>query len=242
METGKKKDHREQVMPLAAASPSVVPVSVSGGDDEAAASTQWRSVQYLRKRRCTLWCCGCCGATVVILGIVILILSLTVFKVKDPTLTMNNISLARFSTALGDSIDNLLLFNATLIADISLKNPNIASFKFDNSTTEFYIAEETVGVAYVPAGRVKADRTARMNVTVDVLTDRVVRKMKVTPEMLDGEGTEVNMTSYTEMSGRVNVLGVYKRDIEVKLNCSMTLEMSTASQALKTNNCLADIK
>ena len=59
--------------------------------------------------------------------------------------------------------------NATLNADISIKNPNIASFSYDRSETEFYYREETVGVAYAPDGEVIADWTTRMNVTPDAL-------------------------------------------------------------------------
>ncbi|CAD5174116.1 late embryogenesis abundant protein At1g64065 [Musa acuminata AAA Group] len=228
------KREEEQVKPIMLHSPSIVPV----GDDEEAAS-RWRSIQYLHKRRCALCCCGCCGATVVILGITILILSLTVFKVKDPTLTMNSLTLDTFRVGPG-TLDNLVLFNATLVADISIKNPNVASFRFDNSTTDFYYAGETVGVAYAPQGKVSAHRTARMNVTVDVLTDRVVKQMNITTEAWTA-GTELNLTSFTDIKGRVNVLGVYKRDIEVMLNCSMTLELSTTFHGFKNTDCSANV-
>ncbi|CAL9116252.1 unnamed protein product [Musa textilis] len=222
----------QQAKPLAMSSPSV------GADEEAA--TRWRSIRYLRKRRYALRCCGCCGAAVVVLGIAILILSLTVFKVKDPTLTMNSLTLDGFNFDVGPS-DDLVQLNATLVADISIKNPNVASFRFDNSTTDFYYEGKTVGVAYAPAGKVSAHRTVSMNVTVDVLTNRVARQMNITADALTS-GTQLNLTSFTDINGRVNVLGVYKRDIEVTMNCSMTLEVSATHQAIQSTDCSANVK
>lgn len=225
---------KDQVRPLAVASPAVNPIN----SEEEGGATGRRSVHYLRRRRCAIWCCGCCGLTVVVLGIVILILSLTVFKVKDPTLTMNSITLSDVN--LGFLTANKpASFNATLTADISLKNPNVASFKFDNSTTEFYYRGETVGVAYAPSGEVSAHRTVRMNVTVDVLGDQVASQTNVTDLIM---GSELDLTSSTEVDGRVNVLGIYKRDISVMMNCNITLEVSAFSQGIKSTSCLANVK
>ncbi|KAJ0959950.1 hypothetical protein J5N97_000290 [Dioscorea zingiberensis] len=230
-------DKDEQVKPLAlhpamAVSPTVHPIGHSH-DEEAA--RWWRSSQYLRKRRCFLWCCGCCGAFVVILGVVILVLALTLFKVKDPRLTMNSIHIDTVNFGFGDELN--LSVNATLTADISLKNPNIASFSFDNSTTEFYYEGETVGVAYAPNGRIGSHSTVRMNVTVDVLTDQVARKVN-----LSLDGNSMNLTSFTDISGRVNVWGIYKRDVEILLNCSMTVDVKISNQEVKNKVCLAHVR
>jgi hypothetical protein len=81
---GAAEGKHEATRPLAIPSPAVHPATT----DEAEAATtgrRWRSVQYLRRRRCALWCCGCCASTVVVLGIVALVLALTVFRVKDPS-------------------------------------------------------------------------------------------------------------------------------------------------------------
>lgn len=232
-----KQDNKEQVLPLAAAAVAVAP---SGEYNEA---TRWRSVQYLRKRRCALWCCGCCSATVVLLGLTVLILSLTVLRTKDPTLTVNGISMPRFSAAPGDFGGGSLVFvNATLLADLSLRNPNVASFRFGRSATKLYYGGETVGVAYLPEGKVGARRTSRLTATVDVLTVRVARRMNVTPEMVTSGTATVELTSFTDVSGKVSVIGVFKRKIEIAMNCSLTLTLHTFRQAsVTTNRCSANV-
>ncbi|CAL4961541.1 unnamed protein product [Urochloa decumbens] len=239
---GMAKD--EPTRPLAAGSPTVHPAATGGvaGDEEVVVATakRWRSVQYLRKRRCFIWCCGCCATTVVLLGIAALVLALTVFKVKDPILTMNRVTLEGVD---GDLVDGTaghpVSVNATLNADISIENPNVASFAFARSETDFYYAGETVGVAYAPRGEVGAGRTVRMNVTLDVLADRISPNVNATGLIF---GQDYDITSYTEITGRVSVLGIYKRDLDIKMNCSITLEVGafTTVQS-KSTNCVANV-
>ncbi|XP_062186036.1 uncharacterized protein LOC133889579 [Phragmites australis] len=230
----------ETARPLAIPSPTVHPATTNdAGDEEAATTGRWRSMQRLRKRRCLLCCCGCCATSVVILGIVILVLALTVFKVKDPILTMNRVTLEGVDGGLGTQ-QHPVSVNATLNADISIKNPNVASFRFERSETDFYYAGETVGVAYAPDGEVGADRTVRMNVTLDVLADRISPNVTATDLIF---GQNYNLTSYTEITGRVNVLGIYKRDLDIKMNCSIMLEVGafTTVQS-KTTDCVANVR
>ncbi|KAJ6811928.1 uncharacterized protein M6B38_151410 [Iris pallida] len=208
--------------------------------DEEEADGPSQPPQHLRRRRCLLLCGGCCGATVLVLGLVLLILSFTVLKVKDPTLTMNNMYVDRLAPGLG-TWEHPLSLNATFTFDVSLRNPNVASFAYEDSATEFYYLGQMVGVAYAPDGEVGARRTARMNATLDVMLDRVLQT-NATASVVDGDA--LNLTSFTDIRGRVDVAGIYKRDIEVMLNCSMTLDLNseTQSQVLGNQHCLANVR
>ncbi|KAK1367552.1 hypothetical protein POM88_033644 [Heracleum sosnowskyi] len=81
-------------------------------------------------------CLKCCGCALVVFGIVgmtMLILMLTVFKVKDPTMKLNYVTLKGLESA---NLFNLLpSTNITIEADMSIKNPNAAAFKFKNAVT-----------------------------------------------------------------------------------------------------------
>uniref|UniRef100_A0A8I6XNY9 Late embryogenesis abundant protein LEA-2 subgroup domain-containing protein n=2 Tax=Hordeum vulgare subsp. vulgare TaxID=112509 RepID=A0A8I6XNY9_HORVV len=239
-------EKNEPTRPLAYPSPSIHPAT---GDDievqDAAATTgkRRRSMQCLRRRRSVLCCGGCCVASVVIAGIVALVLALTVFKVKDPVFTMNDVTLEDVDGEfLGADDRHPVSVNATLNADISIKNPNVASFSYDRSETSFYYKGETVGVAYAPDGEVGAGRTVRMNVTLDALADRISPNVNVT-DLIFGQGQDYDLTSYTEISGRVGVLGIYKRDLHIKVNCSITLEVSAFSSVQSKNtDCVANVK
>ena len=222
------EDKNEPARPLAIPYPSVHP-SESDVDEAAQTATGWRSVQYLRKRRCLLCCCGCCVLTVVVLGLLILILALTVFKVKDPRLAMHSVSLTALSAGAGSGLADPVAANATFTADVSIKNPNVASFRFSRSATEVYYRGQTVSVAYVPDGSVGARRTVRMNVTVDILGDRFARVLNVTGLVL---GQQYDLTTYTEMNGTVKVLGIYKKELEITMNCSIIVEVGGAAGVL----------
>lgn len=217
-------DKDEPARPLAFPSPSVAVHPAAPGDVEDAAAR--RSTQYLRRRRCALCCCGCCVTTVVITALTVLVLAVTVFRVKHPRITMNSVTLAALS---GAGPSGTLAANSTLAADVSIRNPNVASFRFSLSETEVYYEGRTVAVARVPAGRIGAHRTARVNVTVDLLADRLARAV-------DGGGLvmgrEYEFTTYTEMSGTVRVLGVYRKELEIRMNCSVTVEVGGAASVL----------
>lgn len=245
------EDKSDPARPFALPSPTVYPTSHDDAEATAQTATGWRSTQHLTKRRRCMLCC--CGTTVVIVGVVILVLALTVFKVKDPRLTMNAVWLTAISAGPsggpGSGIARApVAANATLTADVSIKNPNAAAFKFSQTETDVYYKGQTVSVAYAPAGRVGADRTLRMNVTVDLLADRVARAMNGTGLVF---GQEYDLDTYTEINGRVSVLGIIKKDVEIKLNCSVVVALAGAAAALesgftstvqsKSVNCVAHV-
>ncbi|KAG2617987.1 uncharacterized protein LOC120664856 [Panicum virgatum] len=244
-----EEDKSDPARPLALASPTVYPASLDAEEEEAQTATGWRSMRYLRKRRRCLLCCGgCCVTTAVVVGIVILVLALTVFKVKDPRMTMNNVWLTAISTGPGTGIASTVATNATITADVSIKNPNAVAFRFSRSETDVYYKGQTISVAYVPAGSVGADRTMRMNVTVDLLADRLMSAMNTTGLIF---GQQYDIDTHTEMTGRVKILGIIKKHIGIKLNCTIVIEVGGAAAAIQTGtpstvqsksvDCVADV-
>uniref|UniRef100_A0ACD5VLQ3 Uncharacterized protein n=1 Tax=Avena sativa TaxID=4498 RepID=A0ACD5VLQ3_AVESA len=154
---------------------------------------------------------------------------------------MNRVTLAHVDgDYLGMGGSRPVSVNATLDADVSIKNPNAASFRYDRSETDLYYNGETVGVAYAPDGEVGADRTVRMNVTLTALADRISSIVNVTDVIF---GQDYNLTSYTEINGRVSLLGIFRRDLNIKVNCSVTLEVSAFSSVhSKSMDCVANVK
>ncbi|KAJ3695165.1 hypothetical protein LUZ60_000542 [Juncus effusus] len=181
-------------------------------------------------------CCIVCLASISIFaGTLILILSLTIFKLKDPSLIMNQINITHFDMTLVKN-NHPISANLSLITNISLRNPNIASFKFDNSTTEFYYKEKMIGVAYAPYGKVRAYKTTEINVMMDLLMDRILEDF---PSINVLREKDVNLTSFTDIKGRVNLLGVYKREIHLVMNCVIIIGFSLKEVELKRSLCEA---
>lgn len=108
---------KEQVRPLA----SAIDHHHSNDDEEKTVLKR-----TTRRRKYIKWL-SCMVAVIIILVVVVVTLIFTVFKIKEPEIKMN-----------GVIVNNIGSFNGTipqpgtnisLIADISVKNPNFASFR-----------------------------------------------------------------------------------------------------------------
>ncbi|XVE57972.1 hypothetical protein DITRI_Ditri04bG0132300 [Diplodiscus trichospermus] len=200
----------EQVKPLAPAA------FQTRSDDEEALSTELN----LKKRK-YIQCCGCITALLLIQAVVILVLFFTVFRIHDPKIRMNSVTIQRLELLPNGSLR--IDVNVTLLADVSVKNPNVATFKFNNSTTLVYYGGRVVGEGIHLQGKAKARRTLRRNVTVEILPEELLAVPSLTKDIASGA---FNISSYTRISGRVKILNIIKKNVVVKFNCSMTYRLS----------------
>ncbi|KAE8679535.1 desiccation protectant protein Lea14-like protein [Hibiscus syriacus] len=175
-------------------------------------------------------CLGSIAALTTVLAAVVITLIFTVLRVKDPTIEMNGITVTNLELINGTTPKPGS--NITVRADVSVKNPNIASFKYRNTTTTLYYYGKVVGNARGPAGRAKPRRTVRMNITIDIIMDRLLASPNL---MSDASSGTLTMSSYSRIGGRVNMLNIIKRHVTVKMNCSMTVDIF--SQAIQAQKC-----
>jgi hypothetical protein len=204
----------EQERPLAGA--SVRPTS-----DEEEAGTTVNHKKSIRHQRCIIYS-GCCAAFVVILAVVIIILFFTIFKVKHPKITLLNIKIKGLNDLLKISSSST---NITFSSDFSIKNPNYASFKYNNFTTSLIYYGTNIGEALVPHGNAKARKTTWVNVTMEiVLNDAISKANYLVADVFSGL---FNVSTYADITGKVSVLGIYKRHVEIKSNCSFSFNITT---------------
>ncbi|CAI8607599.1 unnamed protein product [Vicia faba] len=191
-----------------------------------------------KNRRRKVKLCGCITAILLLLlVIVIVILVFTVFKVKDPKVTTNEIHLTNFGLNLVQLPTPQVKINMTMVVNMSIKNSNRASFKLGNSTTSVYYRGISVADAEIPPGLViKARKTSGLNVTVDVMADRLASSPDLVRDVLQGE---MIMNTYSVIPGRVKILFI-KKHVEVKMNCTMTLNIST--RGIQDMNCRRKVK
>ncbi|ESQ39252.1 hypothetical protein EUTSA_v10001755mg [Eutrema salsugineum] len=211
----------EHVRPLAPA--TVIPVS-----DESTSNKN----NTLRRRRNRIKCLICVTATSLILITIVLTLTFTVFRVKDPIIKMNGVTVNGLDSTTGTQIQ-LLGTNISMIVDVSVKNPNSASFKYSNTTTDIYYKGTVVGEARGPPGKARPHRTARMNMTVDIMIDKILLDPGLAREV-SGSGL-VNVWSYTRVSGKVKIMGIAKKHVTVMMNCTMAVNITR--QAIEDVEC-----
>ncbi|KAI3503639.1 hypothetical protein L1887_32085 [Cichorium endivia] len=116
------------------------------------------------------------------------VLGLTIFRVKNPEINMNSaaiIGLDRVNAA--DLLTGKA--NLTVVADVSVKNTNVAPFK------------RSGGVA-------KARRTMRLNLTFEVTVAEIAGNHQFGSDLASGI---LPVESYTKFNGRVNILNIIKK-------------------------------
>ncbi|KAI3407387.1 LEA_2 domain-containing protein [Psidium guajava] len=213
---------KEQARPLAPAlyiARSDAPATVRNAsyivrsDEDEALSSHFR----LRQPSC-LKCCGITGALFLILAVVALALVFTVFHVKDPIVSMKRIQIPQLAQLVSNGTAPSGA-NITAVVDVSVKNPNAASFRYGNSTTELYYGGEVVGEGRIPAGKAAARRTQSVNVTVEVVPARIAKAARLSSDLAAGNLT---MESSTRIDGRVKILKIIRKHVVVTLNCTIT--------------------
>ncbi|KAI3468675.1 hypothetical protein Pfo_025338 [Paulownia fortunei] len=214
-------EKKEQVKPLA---PAAHPIDI---DEHHAFPVEFTTRPY---QKC-IKCCGCSAAILLILVMIVLTLMLTVFRVKDPFMTMNSVKIDGLDIFNSSTISPQGL-NLTVVADVSIKNPNVASFKFDSTTTNVYYNGSVVGEVRTPSGQARARRTLRMNVSVDVMVDEILEVARFKSDLVAGI---LPLSTYTRISGKVKITDVIRRSVVVKMNCTMNVNIS--SQAIQDRNC-----
>ncbi|XP_059311120.1 uncharacterized protein LOC132062600 [Lycium ferocissimum] len=218
---------REQVRPLA-------PVSDRPGSDDDETTLNKKK---FHQRRCFKYC-ACVSTLLLILAIILIILIFTVFKIKDPIIRMNGVTVEKL-----DLVNTTIIpmpkpgSNMTIKADVSVKNPNYSSFRYSNTTTSISYRDTVVGEARGPPGKSKARRTMRMNITIDIITDKIVSHPGLQDDISTGLLT---MNSFTRVGGRVKLLNMIKKHVVVKMNCSITVNIT--SQAIQDQKCTKKVK
>ncbi|KAI6702019.1 hypothetical protein NL676_011155 [Syzygium grande] len=106
---------------------------------------------------------SCVVATIflVFVVIVVLIVFFTVFRPRDPKISVNGVQLPSFSIA-----NNTV--NFTFSQYVSVENPNKAVFSHFDSSIQLLYAGNRVGFMFVPAGKIAAGRVQYMAATFAV--------------------------------------------------------------------------
>ncbi|OIW04838.1 hypothetical protein TanjilG_13686 [Lupinus angustifolius] len=171
--------------------------------------------------------CVCLLVFLLLLAIVIIVLIFTIFRVKEPIIRMNSVQVTKLELA----------NNMSLIADVSVKNPNFASFRYSNTTTTLYYHGIMVGEARGPSGHAKARGTITMNVTVELITKHIISSPNLSADL----GSRLlTMSSFSSVPGQVKILKLFKKHVVVKMNCTMSFNITT--QGIQELDCKSKVK
>lgn len=168
-------------------------------------------------------CCLLIIIAVIIVGIVALVLFLTVFRVRDPEVTVQSFQLMSFSLTFLNSGPQL---SFVLDVVVAVKNRNHASFKYQASTAYVNYHNSQVGSALVPAGDVKAESTSTISTQLSVSSVNFVGNPYLAGDVQSGT---IPFVVQTTLQGKVDVAGIAKHSATVVSTCNTNIIVQTQS-------------
>ncbi|CAH2078122.1 unnamed protein product [Thlaspi arvense] len=170
---------------------------------------------------------SCAVATIFIVFVIIAAVTvyLTVFRPRDPEISVTNVKVPSFSVANSSVSFTFSQFSA-------VRNPNRAAFSHYNNKIQLFYYGNRIGFIFIPAGEIESGRTKRMSATFSVqsfpLAPSASRISAVDfgaglAEVDKRGGSTVEIESKLEMAGRVRVLGLFTHGIAGKSNCRIAI-------------------
>ncbi|XWS38221.1 hypothetical protein CRYUN_Cryun19dG0112100 [Craigia yunnanensis] len=184
---------------------------------------------------------SCIVATIFLIFVVIIVLIVyfTVFKPRDPKVSVNAVQLPSFSVG-----NNSVSF--TFSQYVTVKNHNRAAFSHYDSTIQLLYSGSQVGFMFIPAGKIEAGQTKYMAATFSVQSFPLAAPNEASAAtvptttttttgpigLIDGFGGSNNgyrvgptmeIESRMDMAGRVRVLHFFTHHVDARSGCRVTI-------------------
>ncbi|KAF8722236.1 hypothetical protein HU200_022544 [Digitaria exilis] len=154
-----------------------------------------------RRRRVRRRCCFACLAVSLLLGVTLLVLFLTVLRVRDPTTRLTSSKVIGFDLGPGPGLQ----FNITMLLTVDVHNPNRASFSYESGSAELWYRGVLVAVAGVDPGRIPSRGDGDMELTMQVLSGSFGAELpQLAKDMAAGA---VPLDASARVPGKVGLLG-----------------------------------
>ncbi|RCV42105.1 hypothetical protein SETIT_9G188900v2 [Setaria italica] len=171
-------------------------------DSNAAAILPTHAGDDLHRRRRRRCCCVCCLLAALLIGVTLLVLFLTVLRVRDPTTRLVSSRVIGFSPG---PPGPELQFNLTMLLTVGVHNPNRASFSYESGSAELRYRGVLVGVAGVEPGRIPSRGDGTMELMMTVLSGSFGAEL---PQLVrDMEAGAVPLDAGARVPGKVGLLG-----------------------------------
>ncbi|KAM7260466.1 hypothetical protein ACFE04_016207 [Oxalis oulophora] len=172
----------------------------------------------------------------VVTTLTLVILYFTAFRVRNPTTFVNSVTTVQLPGFLGgnSTVPNA---NMTIVADVSVKNPNMFSVKFGESDTMVTYRGMEIGSGKAPGGISRAWKMVRMNITIDIIPSKIMQVPEYLTDFISGE---YSMESFTMVDGHTKILNLMNKNVEIDMNCSFVYDVT--KYITKKAVCISRIK
>ncbi|XP_042491641.1 uncharacterized protein LOC122071371 [Macadamia integrifolia] len=155
--------------------------------------------------------------------LLLLILSFTVFKPKDPIISINWVSVEGVSVSIAPMNSYL---NLTLLMDTSVTNPNKVGFKYGDSSAWLYYRGQVVGEVPIAAGDVSSGGTVEMIMPLTLMAEQLLSNPYLYSDVISGT---LPLSTYTRIDGKVYILNMFKHHLVVYSSCIVVVNLRNAT-------------
>lgn len=182
-----------------------------------------KSIQKRRMlKKCSIWC----GIPALVVAIVIITLSQTIFKFRDPDITLSNVHFSGVKIDYSQPLSPSSV-NASLSANMNVYNPNHYNFKFTNSTIHVIYHDVMVGNISMPAGELRPGKSVALPALVTVGSLKLGSSMGNLSQ--DFVKNELPFAMSVNIPGRVNVVHIFKHDVVLEYHCDVVFWVGNSS-------------
>ncbi|KAK9068963.1 hypothetical protein SSX86_013079 [Deinandra increscens subsp. villosa] len=183
-----------------------------------------------KRRRCIIITCSSITGVILTIALILLILSLTVFKAKKPVLTVNSVALQDFDVSV-DPLPLRVLLNLSLALNITIENPNKVGISYASSSATLRYKGRDVGDVPIPAGKIGSDDKEQLDLTVTIFADRLVTDSEIYRDVLGGN---LPFSTYTKIKAKVRVVFVH---IHVTSTSTCDVNIDIQSRSITNQTC-----
>ncbi|GAB4856197.1 hypothetical protein Ancab_014122, partial [Ancistrocladus abbreviatus] len=202
------------------------------GRTKPALAMEMDALRSRRRRNICLVTLSLFFATVLILAIV----GVAVFRPRRPITTVNSVSVQHMDFSLHVVPSLRVYINVTLLADVSVKNPNNVGMKYTNSSAILDYRGVEVGQAPIAEGKISAGETLPMKVTIIVMADRIISNSELYSDLMGGT---LPLSTSARISGEVSIL-IFKIHVVSSTTCELII--SASHRNVTSQNCSSKTK
>ncbi|GFZ06419.1 hypothetical protein Acr_18g0005890 [Actinidia rufa] len=198
--------------------PAGYPLAPANGyarsDQEAGRS---QSDDELRRQKRKKWALYIIAFVIFQTGVIVFF-SMTVMKFRTPKFRVR--SAPSFETFNAQAS----AFNVMMNTQLGIKNTNFGPFKYGNSTVIFYYRGTQIGTVFIPKSKANFRRTKKLNVAVSLVAPTsLTSNSEWTTDISSGI---LPLTSTSRLSGKIEIMFIFKKKKSVNMNCTMDLNIS----------------
>ncbi|KAM0895416.1 hypothetical protein ACQ4PT_023830 [Festuca glaucescens] len=195
------------------------------------------AIRHRRRRRCLLGTL----AALLALAVVLLVLFLTVLRVRDPTIRLVSTELTGVAPLFALLPAPSLRLNVTLILTVSVHNPNPASFAYgEGGHADLSYRGAHVGDAQISPGAVPSRGDAEARLALTLQADRFLAAGDARQLAEDVEGGALPLDAVTRVPGTVVLFGLFRRRAVAYSECSLVF--AVADMRVQSNECSGGTK